>query len=220
MPVPPLLFDLDGTLVDSLPDIAASVDFVRGQHGLPPLHDDGVRPLVGDGLTRLLERALPDLDASTRARAEAAYRTHHLEQCTQLVRPYPGARAHLERWRSAGWALAVVTNKPLAFATRVLEACGLASLFQVVIGGDSTPARKPDPTPCHAALDALGARRGVGTMIGDGVQDLRAGRAAGLRTIAALFGYRPEAELRAEGADAYWADFGVLASHAASEGKA
>lgn len=218
MPEPPLLFDLDGTLVDSLPDIAASVDYVRRQHGLPPLRDEGVRPLVGDGLARLLERALPDLDATARAEAEATYRAHHVEQCTRLVRPYPGARAHLERWRGAGWPLAVVTNKPIAFATRVLVACGLAPLFQAVIGGDSTPARKPDPTPCHAALDALGMPRGVGTMIGDGVQDLRAGRAAGLRTIAALFGYRPEAELRAEGADAYWAGFGVPADAVASGG--
>jgi phosphoglycolate phosphatase len=214
MPVPPLLFDLDGTLVDSLPDIAASVDFVRGQHDLPALGCDGVRALVGDGLTRLLARALPHLDAPARARAETAYRAHHFEQCTRLVRPFPGARAHLERWRDAGWPLAVVTNKPIVFATRVLEACDLDSFFPVVIGGDSTLAKKPDPAPCLAALAALGTPPGTGTMIGDGVQDLRAGRAAGLRTIGVLFGYRAQAELRAERADGYWTGFGIAAGEA------
>ncbi len=212
MPVPPLLFDLDGTLVDSLPDIAASVDFVRAAYDLPALGSDGVRTMVGDGLSTLLARALPGLDDDARSRAEATYREHHFTQCTRLVRAFPGVHTHLTAWRASGWPLAVVTNKPREFALRVLAACGLDGFFDVVIGGDSTPARKPDPAPCRAALAALGAPTGTGgrgTMIGDGVQDLRAGRAAGLRTIGALFGYRPAAELRAEGADAYWTAFGA-----------
>jgi phosphoglycolate phosphatase len=137
------------------------------------------------------------------------YREHHREQCTRLVRPYPGVRDHLQRWRDAGWPMAVVTNKPGAFVDRVLEAAGLRGFFAAVVGGDALAARKPDPAPCRLALRALGSAAAGGTMIGDGVQDLRAGRAAGLRTIAALFGYRPAEEPRAERADAYWVAFGV-----------
>jgi len=209
---PPLLFDLDGTLVDSLPDIAASTNHVRAAFGLDALERASVAALVGDGLPRLIERALPALSADDRNRALDLYRSHHRQQCTRLVRPFAGVVDHLRRWHASGVAMAVVTNKGTEFADRILLALGLRPYLPVLIGGDSVAEPKPSPEPCRLALRQLRSPPGRGTMIGDGVQDLRAGKAAGLRTVAALFGYRDEATLRAEGADCYWSSFGVLAS--------
>jgi phosphoglycolate phosphatase len=207
----PFLFDLDGTLADTLADIAASTDHVRAGFGLPPLGAAGVRDLVGHGAGTLLRRALRELGAADGDplfdRAYAIYAAHHQEQCTRTARLYPGARAWLDAHAARGHAFAVVTNKPERFARAVLAHLGVADDFAIVIGGDSGPTRKPDPAPLHAALQRLGA--GAGTMVGDGETDVRAGKAAGLQTIACLYGYRPPELLRAEGADRYWSAFGV-----------
>lgn len=214
-PQPTFLFDLDGTLADTLADIAASADFVRAAHGLPPAGLRAVRTFVGDGARTLLRRALnealpadpaaqePFLDA-----AFATYAEHHREQCLRQVRLYPGVREFLSAQHARGARMAVVTNKPERFAVPIVRHLGLADLLPVVVGGDTLPVRKPDPAPLHLALQRLGAGVGDATMVGDGVQDLRAGKAAGLRTIACLFGFGDPAALRAEGADVFWSTFG------------
>ena len=210
MALPPLLLDLDGTLVDSLADIAASANHVRAAYGLGPLSHDAVRGMIGDGATLLLRRALTELGEPVDvAAAWPIYDEHHREQCTATVELYPGVGACLEAWRHAGRKLAVVTNKPEGFARRILEHLGVDRFFGAVVGGDTTPARKPDPAPLREALRILDVSPGDAWMVGDGLQDLRAGRAAGTRTIAALYGFRDEGSLRAEGADAYWTAFGV-----------
>ncbi|MCC6781575.1 MAG: HAD-IA family hydrolase [Planctomycetes bacterium] len=202
MPLRAMLLDLDGTLVDSLADITASVDHVRAAYGLAPLGTARVRAMVGDGAARLLARALADRDpVPPLAELWPRYEAHHEAQCTRLVRPYPGVVDALRRWRQAGVRTAVVTNKPERFATRILEHLNLH--VDTVVGGDTLPERKPSPAPLLEALRRLGVAPGDAAMLGDGVQDLRAGKAAGVRTIAALWGFRSEAELRAEGADEY-----------------
>lgn len=214
----PFLFDLDGTLADTLPDIAASCNHVRMRFGLPPRPLADVRGFVGDGARALLRRALaealpPDPAAAERALddAFAAYVLHHERQCTVHARLYPGALALLQGLRDQGHPLAVVTNKPTRFAAPILRALGVERLFPVVVGGDTLPQRKPDPAPIRHALAQLGAEPLGATMVGDGVQDLRAGKAAGVRTIGCLFGYGQPAALRAEGADGFWSAFGVAA---------
>ncbi len=208
------LFDLDGTLADTLPDLAASTNHVRGAHGLPPVAEDAVRRFVGDGARTLLRRALAELgdavDDALLDRAFAAYAAHHMEQCTTRTAAYPGVREHLDALRRRGHPLAVVTNKPERFAVPVVRHLGLADLLPVVVGGDTLPVKKPDPAPLRHALDRLGAAADGATMVGDGVQDLRAGKALGARTIGCLFGYGDPALLRAEGADRWWRAFGVL----------
>ena len=206
---PPLLFDLDGTLVDSLPDIAATINAVRAAQGHPELPLAAVRGMVGDGLTKLLERALPGATPEQMKAAKRAYREHHLAQCTRLVRPFAGVTDHLLTWQARGWPMAVVTNKSAVFAERILDHLDLRRFFPVLVDGESVPAKKPSPEPCRRALRELGVSGARGTMIGDGVQDLRAGKAAGLRTVGALFGYREPQVLRAEGADTFWSAFGV-----------
>lgn len=203
-----LLFDLDGTLVDSLPDIAASTNHLRQHFGLPPIDLVQVGSLVGDGLAALLQRALGGCSDDRLEEAHAIYRAHHELQCTELVVPFPGVREHLARWHREGRSLGVVTNKPVSFSRRILAHLDLARFLSVVIGGDSTTARKPDPEPVRVALAQLGASAGSAMMVGDSPADILAGRAAGIRTAAVLFGYRSEEILRATGADEYWPCFG------------
>lgn len=216
--LPPFLFDLDGTLADTLADIAASTNHVRVANGLPALPDAVVRTFVGDGARTLLARALqpvlpPDGPDRERAldRAFATYAEHHQVQCTGHATLYPGAMAHLRTLHDRGHPLAVVTNKPERFAVPLCAHLGLGELVRVVLGGDSLPVKKPDPGPLHEALRRLGHHGPGATMVGDGVQDLRAGKAAGCRTIACLFGFGEARALRAEGADHYWRAFGESA---------
>jgi len=212
------LFDLDGTLAETLPDIAASCNHVRSRHGLPPADLAAVRAFVGDGARALLARALHDAlpGAGTRREAMlddalAMYVDHHHAQCTVHARLFPGVLPFLERERAAGRRLGVVTNKPERFARPLLAHLGVADLLGAIVGGDTLPQRKPSPEPLRAALRELGIAAASAVMVGDGVQDLRAGKAAGLSTIGCLFGYGDIATLRAEGADAWWASFGVAA---------
>jgi phosphoglycolate phosphatase len=209
------LFDLDGTLADTLPDLHASTNHVRARHGLPPATLAELRSFVGDGARTLLARAvaarLPDeahardevLDA-----AFADYVAHHALQCTGEAQLYPGVAAFLQRLHAAGHALAVVTNKPERCARPVLVHLGLLPLLGALVGGDTLPQKKPDPAPVLHALRTLGAAAATATMVGDGVQDLRAAKAAGVRTIACLFGYGDPLALRTEGAHVYWRAFG------------
>lgn len=208
MSTPPMLFDLDGTLVDSLPDIAASVDHVRARFELPPLGPEAVRSMVGDGLVKLLERALGDQFPEAEVALEL-YRQHHFDQCIDLVQPFPGVRESLASWQEAGHPLAVVTNKPTRFVHRMLEHMDLLRWFDAVVCGDTLPQKKPHPAPLHEALRLLGHESNGAVMVGDSANDLRAGRAAGLRTVAALYGYGEETELRRIGADDYWVRFGT-----------
>lgn len=218
-PPPPFLFDLDGTLADTLADLAASTNHVRGRHGLPPVSLAIVRSYVGDGARTLLQRALDEVlprEDGARMRALddafADYVAHHDRQCTVYARTFPGVREHLEALRRAGHPLAVVTNKPERFAVPIVRHLGLGDLLPVVVGGDTLPQKKPDPAPLRHALRQLGAAEGGGTMVGDGLQDLRAAKAAGLCAIGCLFGYGDPAELRREGADGFWRAFGQPAT--------
>lgn len=206
----PLLFDLDGTLIDSLADIAASANHLRVSYGLQPVASEAARSWVGDGVFALMERCLAELGPLDPIRDEAwnRYSEHHFEQCTRLVRPYPGVSACLAQWQAVGHPMAVVTNKPTRFVTRILDHLQLTDFFPAVVCGDTLPVKKPDPEPVREALRRLGNPPGTATMVGDSVQDLRAGKAAGVRTAAALFGFSDEEALRREGADEYWPAFG------------
>lgn len=172
------LFDLDGTLVDSVDDLAKAVNGLRSELGLPPLGRATVRSYVGDGATALVTRALPPgaFTASRLQRFLALYGEHLLDS----TRPYPGILPVLEQLRHR--PLAVVTNKPFRLTSRLLQGLGLDAYFPVVIGGDSCAEKKPSPLPVLEALARLGSDPAAAVMIGDHHTDLRAGRAAGVRT--------------------------------------
>ena len=208
---PAFLFDLDGTLADTLPDLTASANHVRGLYGLAPVTQATVRTFIGDGARALVRRAL-DEQASEQGvldDAVVAYINHHEDQCTRECRLFEGVEPFVRRLREQGHPIAIVTNKPERFARPVVAHLGLDAFTSVVVGGDTLATKKPDPEMLRHALGRLGVTAAGATMIGDGTQDLRAGKALGVRTVACLFGYGDPAALREEGADAYWSAFGV-----------
>jgi phosphoglycolate phosphatase len=186
-----LIFDLDGTLVDSVPDLAAAVNTVLAEHGLEPLPEPAIAGMVGDGVAALVERALLARGGGGIALSPAVERYVALYEAnaTTLTRPYPGVAEGLAELARSGVGLAVCTNKPEQATRAVLDGLGLARFFPVVLGGDSLGARKPDPAPLLAALDRLGAAAGESAMVGDHRNDVLAARAAGTSVIFARYGY-------------------------------
>lgn len=190
-PARALVFDLDGTLVDSAADLQASMNRVLAARGLPALTLDEIRGMVGDGVPRLVQRALAAVGAADAApdAAVAAFMADYLAAPAVRTQAYPGVAPTLRALAAAGWRLGVCTNKPRAASLAILEALGLHAYFGAVIGGDSTPARKPDPRPLRAALEALGAAPQAAVMVGDGLHDARAAAAAGAAFIGVGYGY-------------------------------
>lgn len=178
------LFDLDGTLVDSVADLAAALNLLRDELALPPLGLAEVRGYVGDGATALVTRALPR-GAFTPARLER-FLDHYGRHLLDNTRPYPGILDFLAAKHQR--PLAVVTNKPLALSRQLLRGLDLDPYFPVVVGGDSCPEKKPSPLPVQLALAGLGAGVEDAVLIGDHHTDLRAGRAAGVRTCFCAWG--------------------------------
>ena len=205
-----LLIDLDGTLVHSLPDLAAALNRLLAELAREPLSETEVGNMVGDGVARLVERAfaarkgppirepLPGLVGRFVAIYEGGL--------TELTRPYPGVPATLRKLAAEGWRLAVCTNKPEAPSRTILSDLGLIELIDAVAGGDTYPVRKPDPGHLLETLALLGVPATRAVMLGDGRNDLLAARAAGLPAILVSFGYSkvPVQEL---GADAVIDDF-------------
>lgn len=153
----PIVFDLDGTLIDSAPDIHACVNAVLRQNGISPLGLDRVRSFIGGGVDLLWTRviAATGIDPVHRPDLVAAFMARY-HDATALTRVFPGVTEALGRLADAGHPLGICTNKPLGPTRVILEHFGLASMMSAVIGGDSLPQKKPDPAPLRAALDLLG----------------------------------------------------------------
>ena len=202
---PILLCDLDGTLVDSLPDLAAAIGELLAIEGRPGLALEAVAAMVGDGVPKLIERAMAATGGAPAKAALAAlvarYMPIYEARMTELTRPYPGAIETLKALKAAGWRLAVCTNKPEAPSRAILAELGFEGLFEAVSGGDSLPVKKPDPghllglleelgaAPGAAMGEAMGAAMGEAVMLGDSANDVLAARAAGLPVIAFDHGY-------------------------------
>lgn len=189
-----LLFDLDGTLIDSRADLAAAVNRMRALHALPPLPLATVSAYVGDGVrilaVRSLEGAPVDPDLATRE-ISAAYAEHLVDATTA----YPGVDASLRALRAAGHLLALVTNKPAPHAQRLLDHFRWTPLFAVILGGGDTPELKPSPLPLLEAMRRTGHTPENSWMIGDHHTDLEAARRAGVRSIFLHSGFgHPAAE--------------------------
>jgi phosphoglycolate phosphatase len=186
-----ILFDLDGTLVDSVPDLAAAVNELLAELGRPALGLAQVTGMVGDGAQKLVERALAASGAADTPLRAALDRFLALYEAdpTRLTRPYDGVPGVLDALATAGWRLGVCTNKPERATRAVLAGLDLERFFAVVLGGDSGPTRKPDPGPLLTALGRLGSAPGSAAMIGDHRNDVAAARAAGMPVIFARYGY-------------------------------
>lgn len=190
-----LLFDLDGTLVHSVPDLRAALNAILAEDGRRALDEPEVARMVGNGVRKLVERGY---DATGGAPAEAAaldalvdrfmaiYGAHPAD----LSHPFEGVVQALDILSMRGHPLGVCTNKPTQAANDLMKAMGLAGYFDVVIGGGSTPELKPHPAPVLAALEALGRSPEDALFIGDSPNDVEAARAAGLPVLCVTFGYR------------------------------
>jgi len=182
-----VIFDLDGTLVDSRADIATATNHVRSLFSLEALPTEAVADCIGDGVSALLERTLPALDRGTAAKARDFFRERYAECCADRTRPFPGIPELLDDLRARGDLLAVCTNKPSGFTRTILAATGLADAFVAVEGGDR--ARKPDPDQIHAIVATADAADRERWIVGDNHTDICAGRAAGCRVAWAGWGF-------------------------------
>lgn len=196
MPKQPLalLFDLDGTLVDSAPDLASALDSALREQSLAPAGIDNTRLWVGGGARLLIERALAArLDETPRPSAVdgvLARFLHHYARCNgQAAALYPGIATLLETLSVAGHRLACVTNKPAAFVAPLLRTLGIEAHFDLWIGGDTLGQRKPHPAPLLHAAGNLGRDSSASIMIGDSRTDADAARAAGMRFVWVSYGY-------------------------------
>jgi phosphoglycolate phosphatase len=199
-----LLFDLDGTLIDSAADICDAINALLTEHGRRTLTEAEVRTMIGDGSAELVRRAFaatgPALAADASAQTVARYLGLYAAQPVRSDCLYPGVIATLDRLTAAGYRLSLCTNKPERITRTLLRALDLERLFPVVLGAEVLPVRKPDPGPLLWVLERLNARPADAVMIGDSRNDVLAARAAGMPVIAVSYGYAkmPAAELGAD----------------------
>jgi phosphoglycolate phosphatase len=196
-----VIFDFDGTLADTWRDIATALNQTLHDDGLPAAPTRQVRAWIGDGVTRLLERALPPQPRSADHVAALVDRFRaHYERCLlDTTALYPGVADCLARL--AGHPLAILSNKPTGLLDRLVAGLGLAGRFAAVVGGDGAPVTKPDPAVVVHVVGVVGIRPDELWMVGDSAIDVATGRAAGARTIGCSWGLRGEDELRAASAD-------------------
>jgi phosphoglycolate phosphatase len=205
-----LFFDLDGTLADTLGDIAVSVNLTLDRYGLPPLNLERVCSFVGQGPANLMRRSFQEQGSEPEAIDEAVTLFYKLydEHLTDTTRLYPAVGetlASLSDHRKA-----VITNKPLAHAERILQRLGIRRNFETVIGYESLPQHKPSPEPILHVMREMQAAKEDVLMIGDALYDIESARNAGVRCAAALYGFQAREELLALKADYYLERFDDL----------
>ncbi|WP_416909308.1 MAG: phosphoglycolate phosphatase [Polymorphobacter sp.] len=212
-----IVFDLDGTLVDTAPDLTAALNHALGELGRPPVDPQAVRHMVGHGARKLLERGLAASGTASPALVEAgvpAFLDYYWLHIADGSRPFEGVEAAMDRLAAAGCRLAVCTNKPVALAQGLIGALGWTKRFSAVMGFDSVPLPKPDPGHVWATIEAAGGDVADAAYVGDSMTDVAAARAAGVPVVAVSFGFsdRPAAALGADAViDHYDALDGVLA---------
>ena len=201
LPVKGVTIDLDGTLLDTIPDLAAAANLMLAELGRPSLDVDVIRTFVGKGIPRLVERTLAgDIDGAAdpelMARALPIYERHYVEVNGRHTTLYPGVKEGLDELKSRGLPLACVTNKSGRFTLPLLEKIGLAPYFATIVSGDTLARKKPDPDPLLHACDALDIAPRDMLMIGDSINDTQAARAAGCPVFCVTYGYNEGHDVR------------------------
>jgi phosphoglycolate phosphatase len=204
-----VLFDLDGTLLDTVADIALALNRTMLDYGCKPLPENDVSRMIGRGSPILIERAAAAQgrvidDATQAAMLERFF--HHYGELEELnedrAQPYAGAAESLRTLHDANLRIAVVTNKQHRFAAALLERLGLSACVDVVIGGDTCARRKPDPQPLLFACESLRVPPSESLMVGDSVNDVQAARAAGIPIVCVTYGYNEGRDPRTLDCDA------------------
>jgi phosphoglycolate phosphatase len=189
-----VLFDLDGTLLDTAPDMVPVLADLLAEEGCAPLPYDLARNHVSNGSAGLVQLAFPDAPAARLAHLQARYLERYATRLARETRLFPGFEALLAGLEARGLAWGVVTNKPGHLTEPLLAALGLRDRAACVVSGDSLPERKPHPRPVAYAVAAVGAVSTQSIYVGDARRDIESGRGAGARTIAAAYGYVPPGE--------------------------
>lgn len=214
-----LLFDLDGTLIDSVPDLALSLNLMLKELGKQAYPVDVIRSWVGNGALKITERGLsgsinvsPDLDPAEVEKALDMFLDFYDKNVCVDTTLYPNVKSTLESLKEAGYKLAIVTNKPEQFVLPILEKFGMADLFELIIGGDTLPKRKPDPMQLEFACEKLAVKAENCIMIGDSKNDIYAAKAANMQSVGLTYGYNHGENIQSHGADLVCDDFAELLS--------
>jgi phosphoglycolate phosphatase len=188
---PTLLLDLDGTLVDSVPDIVAALNRMGQARGFAPFDRAEIIPMVGDGTRSLLQKAFAARNTPFDDAIEAPYVVDYTAHSTVETKTFPDVIETLRRFADAGWKLAVCTNKPVAPTHAVLAAMGLTPFLSAIGGGDSFAVRKPDPGHVLGTLELAGGSADAAVMVGDHHNDVLSANGAHVPCIFAAWGYGP-----------------------------
>jgi len=202
-----VMIDLDGTLIHTAPDLAACANRMLADLGRAPAPVETVMTWIGNGVPRLVKRALTgqmmaEPEAALFDKALAIFQQHYLAHVSDLSRPFAGVVAGLERLKARGFHLACITNKAEAFTLPLLRNLDLYKYFELVLSGDSLPKKKPDPLPLRHACKHFGITPEHGVLIGDSSNDVEAARAAGMPVICVPYGYNHGHDIRASHPDA------------------
>jgi phosphoglycolate phosphatase len=202
-----ILIDVDGTLVDSVPDLAYCVNEMMKQLGMPTYSEASVREWVGNGVERLTRRALigkldGEPDEALFQKAYPIFLDLYAENTSKRSVLYPGVKEGLAYLKATGYKLGCVTNKVAQFTEPLLKDLGIYQEFAIVISGDTLPVKKPDPGPLLHAAKHFGVSPARSTMIGDSVSDVKAARAAGFQIICMSYGYNHGVDIREAQPDA------------------
>lgn len=203
------LFDFDGTLVDSAPDLTRALDYALARAGLPGVGLEAGKQMVGHGAGKLVERALrqttgdPDItmDSPLARLTLSVFLEMYEPICAEHSVLYPGALETLQTLKARGHRLGLVTNKPRRFVNLMLPVYGIEPLFDTVVAGDDLATKKPDPAMVHQALSELGVAPADACLVGDSIADLGAAKNAGVASILVTFGYAGDLDVRHAGAD-------------------
>lgn len=185
-----ILFDLDGTLVDSAPDLLAAVNKVLAEAGREPLPLATLRPVVSKGSRAMLATAFPDLDAEAREQLVPPFLEHYGAAIAEHGHAFDDVELLLTRIERVGLRWGIVTNKPEKLARDVVQAMGWSERCAILVGGDTLPRKKPDPDQLLHACEVLGIRPDRCVYVGDDERDIQAARAAAMPSVVALWGYR------------------------------
>ncbi|HWV55109.1 phosphoglycolate phosphatase [Pseudorhodoplanes sp.] len=201
-PPPIVIFDLDGTLIDTAPDLIQTLNAILETESIPALAFETARPMIGGGVRPLLEQALAEQGKhpgeAAMDRLFESYIRRYQDHIADYSRPYPGLEGALDRLDADGFTLAVCTNKYEALSLRLLDALGLTSRFAAICGQDTFPMKKPDPETLRLTIARAGGDIARAVMVGDSETDVNVARAAGIPVIGVDFGYTrtPMSDLR------------------------
>ena len=208
LPIKAVVIDLDGTLLDTAPDLADAAIAMAEELDLPPIDLATVKTYIGNGVSRLVKRVLTrDMDAEPDAelfgRALPSYEKHYAAHVSRKSQVFPGVREGIEALKQAGLHVACITNKAEKFTLPLLARTGLAGYFEITLSGDSLPERKPHPLPLQHAAKYFGCPQAQMLLIGDSLNDAEAARAAGSPVFIVPYGYNEGQELRGLDCDAF-----------------